>query len=170
MVGWPDRAPPYLPILTVFAKPAHMGSGFQHQAGAGPPRCSGLAAPWLACPYGGGGTHHKVLLSQQIASGSAITTTNLRGEDAAAVVMPPQAHRESITGQVGVRDIKQNKTNTESCKGENKTTQILQSFFQKKGQARTGQRARTKSALLFWAQGDRSIILRRRVFKRSTIF
>ena len=50
-----------------------MGSGLQHQAGAGPPRCRGSATPWLACPYGGGGTQCKGLLSQQMASGSAIT-------------------------------------------------------------------------------------------------
>ena len=62
-------------LNNVIAKPAHMGSGLQHQAGAGPPRCRGSATPWLACPYGGGGTQCKGLLSQQMA-----TTTNLRVE------------------------------------------------------------------------------------------
>ena len=47
---------------------------FHHE----PPRCSGPATPWLACPYGGGGTQCKGLLSQQMASGSAITAPNLR--------------------------------------------------------------------------------------------
>ena len=63
---------------TAIAKPTDMGSGFQHQAGAGPPCCRGPAALWLACPYGGGGTQFKGLLSQQMASGLAITTPNLR--------------------------------------------------------------------------------------------
>ena len=69
------------------------GSGLQHQAGAGPPRCRGPAAPWLACPYGRGGTQCKVLLSRRMASRSAIATPKFEGGGVApAVAMPPQAH------------------------------------------------------------------------------
>ena len=89
---------------TAIAKPADMGSGFQHQAGAGPPRCSGPAAPGLACPYGGSGTQCKGPLSRQMASRSAITTFFEGGKADTAVVMPPQAHREL--------QVKQNKQHT----------------------------------------------------------
>ena len=82
-------------LNTVIAKPAHMGSGFQHQAGAGPPRCRGSATPWLACPYGGGGTQCKGLLSQQMASQVGHYHPKFEGgKVVSAVVMPPQAHRE----------------------------------------------------------------------------
>ena len=82
-------------LNTVIAKPAHMGSGFQHQAGAGPPRCRGSATPWLACPYGGGGTQCKGLLSQQMASQVGQNHPKFEGgKVVSAVVMPPQAHRE----------------------------------------------------------------------------
>ena len=82
-------------LNNVIAKPAHMGSGFQHQAGAGPPRCRGSAMPWLACPYGGGGTQCKGLLSQQMASQVGHYHPKFEGgKVVSAVVMPPQAHRE----------------------------------------------------------------------------
>ena len=55
-------------LSSVIAKSAHVGSGLQHQAGAGPPHCRGSAMPWLACPCGGGGTQYKGLLSQQMVS------------------------------------------------------------------------------------------------------
>jgi len=72
-----------------------MGSGLQHQAGAGPPRCRGLAMPWLACPYGGGGTQCKGLLSQQMASQVGQNHPKFEGgKVVSAVVMPPQAHQE----------------------------------------------------------------------------
>ena len=97
-------------LNNVIAKPAHMGSGLQHQAGAGPPRGRGSATPWLACPYGGGGTQCKGLLSQQMASQVRDYHPKFEGGKAvSAVVMPPQAHRE-LQG-------KQNKTK------QNKTTQ-----------------------------------------------
>ena len=77
------------------AKPAHMGSGFQHLAGPGPPCCSASATPWLACPYGGGGTQCKGLLSQQMASQVGDYHHKFEGgKVVSAVVMPPQAHRE----------------------------------------------------------------------------
>ena len=60
------------------AKPAHMGSGLQQQARAGPPCCRGSAAPWLTCLYGRGSTQCKGLLSQQMVSRSAKPTPNLR--------------------------------------------------------------------------------------------
>ena len=82
-------------LNNVIAKPAHMGSGLQHQAGAGPPRCRGSATPWLACPYGGGGTQCKGLLSQQMASQVGDYHPKFEGgKVVSAVVMPPQAHRE----------------------------------------------------------------------------
>ena len=82
-------------LNTVIAKPAHMGSGLQHQAGAGPPQCRGSATPWLACPYGGGGTQCKGLLSQQMASQVGQNHPKFEGgKVVSAVVMPPQAHRE----------------------------------------------------------------------------
>ena len=82
-------------LNNVIAKPAHMGSGLQHQAGAGPPRCRGSATPWLACPYGGGGTQCKGLLSQQMASQVGHYHPKFEGgKVVSAVVMPPQAHRE----------------------------------------------------------------------------
>ena len=82
-------------LNTVIAKPAHMGSGLQHQAGARPPRCRGSATPWLACPYGGGGTQCKGLLSQQMASQVGHYHPKFEGgKVVSAVVMPPQAHRE----------------------------------------------------------------------------
>ena len=94
-------------LNTVIAKPAHMGSGLQHQAGAGPPRCRGSATPWLACPYGGGGTQCKGLLSQQMASQVGQNHPKFEGgKVVSAVVMPPQAHRE-LQG-------KQNKTKQNS--------------------------------------------------------
>ena len=100
-------------LNTVIAKPAHMGSGLQHQAGAGPPRCRGSATPWLACPYGGGGTQCKGLLSQQMASQVGHYHPKFEGgKVVSAVVMPPQAHRE-LQG-------KQNKTK------QNKTSATLQ--------------------------------------------
>ena len=95
-------------LNNVIAKPAHMGSGLQHQAGAGPPRCRGSATPWLACPYGGGGTQCKGLLSQQMASQVGQNHPKFEGgKVVSAVVMPPQAHRE-LQG-------KQNKTKQNKC-------------------------------------------------------
>ena len=97
-------------LNTVIAKPAHMGSGFQHQAGAGPPRCRGSATPWLACPYGGGGTQCKGLLSQQMASQVGHYHPKFEGgKVVSAVVMPPQAHRELQGKQ---NKTKQNKAQT----------------------------------------------------------
>ena len=100
-------------LNNVIAKPAHMGSGLQHQAGAGPPRCRGSATPWLACPYGGGGTQCKGLLSQQMASQVGHNHPKFEGGKVVpAVVMPPQAHRE-LQG-------KQNKTKVRVLCGHKK--------------------------------------------------
>ena len=71
-------------LNNVRAKPVHMGSGLQHQAGAGPPRGS-------ACPYGGGGTQCKGLLSHAT-NGERVGDYHHKfegGKVVPAVVMPP---------------------------------------------------------------------------------
>ena len=91
-------------VNNVIAKPAHMESGLQHQAGAGPPRCRGSATPWLACPSGGG--RHSVQRAPLSTNGEQVGHYHPKfegGKVVSAVVMPPQAHRE-LQG-------KQNKTN-----------------------------------------------------------